>query len=60
MGRKKVDESIRQDKKVHVFFTLEKREQLRKIAIEQGVTISGLIKRALDEYLTNLTPKKGK
>jgi hypothetical protein len=51
MGRKKVDESIRQDKKVHVFFTSEKREQLRKIAIEQGFTISGLIKRALDEYL---------
>lgn len=60
MGRKKLEENVRQDKQVHVFFTSEKREHLRKIAVEQGTTIGGLIKRALDEYLTNLTPKKGK
>jgi predicted DNA-binding protein len=58
MGRKPIDPEKKVSKKVHVFFTESQREELQQIATENGLTKSGLIKRALEHYLKHLARKK--
>ena len=39
--------------RTNVFFTPEVMEQLRKMAIEKGTSVSGLIRMIVLEYLAN-------